>query len=297
MPPFDTADTHRSASAVWVLTDRRYLSQRMPSAVVEWLGAAGRAPRLVVADEGERRGHIAPVTDGGGQSTWAGLRPGDLVVARSRHPIALGLLDEAVARGAHALNAPETVQRVRDKVTCALALARRGLPVPRTLLAGRPEDFADLPDEAFPLVVKPVHGDNARGVRIVPSREDLAWVASTSEPLMAQAYVEAGGFDVKLYVAGSRVWATRRPSPLRAPDAEPCRVPVTAGLRRIADGCRAEFGLPLFGVDVLESADGLAIVDVNEFPNYTGVREAPAAIGELIVERSAGGVVARAVAA
>ena len=30
------------------------------------------------------------------------------------------------------------------------------------------------------------------------------------------------------------------------------------------------------------NADGLAIVDVNEFPNYTGVGEAPAAIGELL---------------
>jgi glutathione synthase/RimK-type ligase-like ATP-grasp enzyme len=63
---------------------------------------------------------------------------------------------------------------------------------------------------------------------------------------------------------------------------------VTPALRRIADGCRAEFRLPLFGVDVLESADGLAIVDVNEFPNYTGVAEAPAAIGRLLLDAADG---------
>jgi ribosomal protein S6--L-glutamate ligase len=216
-------------------------------------------------------------------SAWAGLRSGDLVVARSRHPFAMALLEEAEGMGARILDAGQAVHRVRDKAACALALARRGLPVPGTLLVRRPVDLAQLPDEAFPLVVKPVHGDNAQGVRIVAARDELAGMSWSDELFIAQAYVEAGGFDVKLYVAGERVWATRRPSPLRAPDATGERVPVTPELRRIADGCRDEFGLALFGVDVLQSGDGLAIVDVNEFPNYTGVPEAPEAIGALLL--------------
>jgi ribosomal protein S6--L-glutamate ligase len=259
----------------------------MPSALVEWLEAAGCPPRVVVADGDAGLGPAATVPRGRG-AAWAGLRAGDLVVARSRHPLALGLLDEAEARGGRALIAPETMHRVRDKARCTLALARRGLPVPRTLLTGRPDELGGLPDDAFPLVVKPVHGDNARGVHVVASRDELAWLRWSDELLLAQAYVEAGGFDVKLYVAGEHVWATRRRSPLQAPSASPRRVPVTPALRRIADGCRAEFRLPLFGVDVLESADGLAIVDVNEFPNYTGVAEAPAAIGRLLLDAADG---------
>jgi ribosomal protein S6--L-glutamate ligase len=254
--------------AIWLLSDRRYLGQRMPSALADWLRGAGRPPRVVVAD---------------GDAAWAGLRAGDLVVARSRHPRALGLLDEAEARGARTLISPETMDRVRDKARCTLALGRRGLPVPRMLLTGRPEELGGLPEDAFPLVVKPVHGDNARGVRVVASRDELARLRWGDEPLLAQAYVEAGGFDVKLYVAGEHVWATRRRSPLHPSAEPPRRVPVTPALRRIAEGCRAEFGLPLFGVDVLQSADGPAIVDVNEFPNYTGVAAAPAAIGRLLL--------------
>jgi hypothetical protein len=34
---------------------------------------------------------------------------------------------------------------------------------------------------------------------------------------------------------------------------------------------------------VLEAGGRLSIVDVNEFPNYTGVDEAPAAIGALVL--------------
>jgi hypothetical protein len=34
---------------------------------------------------------------------------------------------------------------------------------------------------------------------------------------------------------------------------------------------------------VLEAADGPVIVDVNEFPNYTGIDEAPEVIGRLLL--------------
>jgi ribosomal protein S6--L-glutamate ligase len=272
----------RKPACAWILTDHRYLGQRMPSALVDHLRAHGQEPGLVVADDGPVLSHVAPLVDPVVLSAWSGLQAGDVVVARSRHPLALALLDEAEARGARTLNSRQAVDRVRDKATCALALARRGLPVPRTLLVHRTDDLRMLPDSAFPIVVKPVYGDNARGVRVVVSRDELGDDGHGGELLLAQAYVDTQGFDVKLYVAGEDVWATRRPSPLLAPDAPPVRVPVTGGLRAIAEGCRAEFGLRLFGVDVLESADGLTIVDVNDFPNYTGVDEAPAAIAAML---------------
>lgn len=272
-------------ATVWLLTDRRYLGQRMPSAVIEWLRAEGTAPTLVVADGGASLSSFAPLDESESliASAWAGLEPGDLVVARSRDPFALALLQEAQARGARALDGSDAVERVRNKATCALGLARRGLPIPPTLLARGPDDLRDLPRTAFPLVVKPVLGDNAQGVRIVAERGELDGVEWDGQLVIAQAYVEAGGFDTKLYVVGDRVWATRRPGPLSDLDDPVTRVDVTPALQDIADGCREEFGLKLFGVDVLASEDRLAIVDVNEFPNYTGVDDAPEAIGALVL--------------
>jgi ribosomal protein S6--L-glutamate ligase len=270
-------------AAVWLLTDRRYLGQRMPLALIDRLRAGGHPPEVVVAGDGPRLSPVAPLAGAVQTSLWARLKPGDLVVTRSRDPFALALLEEAEARGARALDGVDAVERVRNKARCALGLARRGLPVPPTVLAGGPDDLAALPASAFPLVVKPVLGDNAQGVRIVIAPRDLAASGWSDEPHIAQGYVDAGGFDLKLYVAGDRVWATRRPGPLSDRDDPPVRVTVTPALRRIADGCRDEFGLTLFGVDVLESGGRLAIVDVNEFPNYTGVDDAPAAIGDLVL--------------
>jgi ribosomal protein S6--L-glutamate ligase len=275
-------------SAIWVLTDRRYARQRMPLAVVEWLTAEGYEPGLVVADDGGLISGLASASPAP-NSPWTGLAARDVVVARSRHPLALALLDQAEALGARPCDRLSAVLAVRDKVRCTAALIRRGIPVPPTFLARRPEDLARLPAHAFPLVLKPVLGDNARGLHVIEEREQLASVAWPEELVLAQRYVDAGGVDLKVYVAGANVWAVRRPSPLAPHTDAPVAVPVTPPLRKLVRACREEFGLLLFGLDVLESKEGPVVVDVNEFPNYTGVDEAPAAIGRLVLREAGRG--------
>lgn len=264
------ADPALVPGRLWLLTDRRYLAQRMPIALVTWLCERGLPPAVVLADDA-------------GAALWSWLEPGDLVVARSRHALTPALIEEARARGARVLDAPAAVARVRDKHACMRRLARHGMPVPATAVAHCAADLGYLADSAFPLVVKPVLGDNARGVRILRGRGELGEIDWATGPHLVQEYVEAGGIDTKLYVAGEHVWATRRASPLLDAGDAALRVPVTPALEAIAEGCRRAFGLTLFGVDVLDRGDGLAIVDVNEFPNYTGIEEAPQAIGSLLL--------------
>jgi ribosomal protein S6--L-glutamate ligase len=270
---------------MWLLTDRRYLRQRMPSAVVEWLGARGIVPRLVVADDG---GLVCGLDASSSEldSPWRELAPGDVVVTRSRHPFALALLEQAEALGAWTWDRSSAVLVVRDKIRCTAALVRCGIPVPPTFLARRPVDLARLPREAFPLVLKPVLGDNGRGLHVVEAPEQLASITWSEQLVLAQRYVEAGGVDLKVYVAGEEVWAVRRPSPLSAEPDTPVAAPVTPALRDLVRACQDEFGLLLFGLDVLESSDGPVVVDVNEFPNYTGVEEAPEVIGRLLLREA-----------
>jgi ribosomal protein S6--L-glutamate ligase len=272
---------------IWLLTDTRYLRQRMPAMLARWLAGEGTPPALVVADRGdyvnESSEDLSP-----GLPPWSGLCAGDLVVARSRHPRALALLERAEAFGARPLDRRSAIEEVRDKARCSAALARRGLPAPETFLAERPADLEALDPDAFPLLLKPVLGDNGNGLRLVRRPDELADVEWPEEVVLAQRYVEARGIDLKVYVAGEAIWAVRRPSPLTDVDDVPQPAEVTPAVRELAEACREEFGLVLFGLDVLELADGsLAIVDVNEFPNYTGVEEAPATIGRLLLEEAA----------
>jgi ribosomal protein S6--L-glutamate ligase len=277
-----------AAATIWFLTDRRYLGQRMPRAVIEWLAARGTEPKLVVADDGGLITGLARPSATPG-SPWSGLAPGDVVVTRSRQPFALSLLEQAEALGARACDPSTAIHAVRDKVRCTAALVRRGIPVPATFLAHRPADLEGLPAEAFPLVLKPVLGDNGRGVHVVEEQEQLASIAWAEELVLAQQYVDVGGIDLKVYVAGDEIWAVRRRSPLSRRPHPPVAAPVTPTLRTLVRACREEFGLLLFGLDVLESSEGPVVVDVNEFPNYTGIAEAPAAIGRLVLQRAGTG--------
>jgi ribosomal protein S6--L-glutamate ligase len=268
---------------IWLLTDRRYLEQRMPLALRDWLESAGHAVRLVVADEHRTGVEIAsglPPENG----PWEDLEPGDLVVVRSRHRFALALLQVAEALGAHVVDPWREVLAVRNKVRCAAALARHGVRIPPTFLVHAPEHLERVPSSAYPLILKPVLGDNARGLRVVKAPSELASVEWAEELVLAQSYLDAGGIDLKVYVADDTVWAVRRPSPLTDADDVAAPTRPTPEIRRLAHVCRQVFGLRLFGLDVLELPGGPVVVDVNEFPNYTGVEDAPEAIGRALLE-------------
>jgi ribosomal protein S6--L-glutamate ligase len=250
----------------------------MPLALVDRLTADGVAVRVVTADDMV----LEPAADAA--DAWPDVNPGDVLVARTRNPFALALLRAAERPGVHVATPWESVAAVRNKAWAVQALARRGVPMPRTIVAGTTTALKSLERDRFPLVLKPHLGDNGLGIALVRDRAELDDLRWEDTVVLAQEYIETGGVDLKLYGAGERVWAVRRPSPLCAATGATTaeRVPTTPDLERLAHACGSTFGLSLYGVDVLETARGPLVVDVNEFPNYTGVDEAPDVISELV---------------
>ena len=220
-----------------------------------------------------------------GTDPWAELSPGDVVIARTRNCFGLALLRSAERPDVAVLPRWDSVAHVRNKARAVETLAARGIPIPRTVLVDSPAALKHLPPDEFPLLLKPHLGDNASGIVLVRhplELDDLTWPDGL---VVAQEFVDSGSVDLKLYGAGEHLWAVRRPSPLgrsgRAVQ-PPELVDLTPALERLARACRDAFQLELYGVDVLESPRGPLIVDVNEFPNYTGVEDAPRAIAELV---------------
>lgn len=275
--------------AIWILTDSLYLAQRMPSAVIDWIDGHGCPAHLVVADQDSVLTSLTPLVGDSPMSAWDGLAPGDLVLPRSRHPFALALLKEAEVRGAVTVNSWAAVIKVRDKVRGTLALARRGIPVPPTFLAHRPSELAGLDPGLFPLLLKPFQGDNARGIMTVTEPDELAAVEWPDVMVLAQPFLDVGGTDLKLYVVDDTVWATLRTSPLLPEAGPPVAAEVTPELRDLALACGTAFGLRLFGIDVLRTQQGPIVVDVNDFPNYTGAEDAAGTIGALLLSEALAG--------
>jgi ribosomal protein S6--L-glutamate ligase len=95
-------------------------------------------------------------------------------------------------------------------------------------------------------------------------------------------YVENTGYDIKLYVTGQEVHAIVKSSPLHGIVQEQ-EVPVSREMLKIARRVGQAFGLDLYGVDVLETPQGLMIVDINDFPSFYGVPRKVASVAEYIL--------------
>jgi ribosomal protein S6--L-glutamate ligase len=194
----------------------------------------------------------------------------DLYVLKSHTELALSVAASLHAQGARVLNPVPATAAAHEKVLAVQRLRVAGVPVPRTFVTGDVRRLRDLLEERRPLVVKPVHGYRGVGVHVLRSPRDLVALPPLDGPVMVQDLVAGTGEDLKVYVVGERVWAVRKsfaPGSFSLPGRP---VPVTPEVEMIALRAGTASGLGLFGIDVIESPDGPAVVDLNAFPGYKG---------------------------
>lgn len=251
--------------SIGVVVERRYRDQLQPAGLVNALEARGHNIEMI---DSERTSAVI------GDEGW--LRGLDLVVARGRSWSLLCLLALAEIRGVRTVNTKASIGWVHNKAEMSVRLATAGLPIPRTYIGTLGQLQRQIPTADYPVIVKPIFGDNCRGLRLAETPAHL--VDAWTEPVMlAQPFlatVSARGYDLKLYGIGDAVWAVRKPSCLGhtvddAGDAEP--LVATSELTALGRRCGRLFGLELFGVDCVETAQGPVVIEVNDFPNFTAV--------------------------
>jgi glutathione synthase/RimK-type ligase-like ATP-grasp enzyme len=252
-------------AVVGVLVDRRYLTQAQPAGLTGALRSLGADVRTLVVEDTD--------VDLCGALWCEGL---DVIAARGRSERLLAMLHAAEVHGVPVVNSPAAIRTVLDKAGMAATLAAAGMATPRSWL-GLPAQLAGRDDLRFPLVLKPVAGDNARGLRVVRTRAELTAVDWPEPVALAQELHRGDAHDIKLYVAGAAVWAVRRASPVaddgsvRAVSNPGRRVAATPRLRILARRCARLFGLSLCGIDCVEGPSGPLVIEVNDFPNYRGI--------------------------
>jgi len=121
-----------------------------------------------------------------GNDSW--LQGFDVVVARGRSWSVLSLLSWAEARGVPTLNTRAAIARVHNKADMAVALKMAGIPTPVTRF-GSPRELARrLPRPNFPLILKPVFGDNGNGLRVVQDAAELESMPWPDSVVLAQKF-------------------------------------------------------------------------------------------------------------
>lgn len=265
------------------LVEEHYRYDGMPMEVVHQLTARGH--QVDVLRPGGSLLRMNEVVRGGTHDAW-------VLKTVSGGP-GLTLLEAAASAGMTTVNDARSIRGVRDKALAAAIGRSRGLPIPQTYAAARPELLAEIPESEYPLVVKPAEGSSGRAVNLVSSPDRLAAMGpdlAGEGMLIAQPYVANSGTDLKVYCVGGELFATERRSPLH-PDCSvrERRVPLPTEVAAIAAQVGSVYGLDLYGVDVLLGPDGPVVVDVNDFPSFRQVPDAAARVAQAVLDLARAG--------
>ena len=195
------------------------------------------------------------------------------------------------AAGMRLYNPADGVAVCDDKAATHLALARHGLPMPRTLVApmtylhmdaGPSEAFYRAAEEqlGYPLVLKECFGSLGGQVYLVRDSGQLRRLADTlaARPFILQEYIPPGGEDFRLYMVGDRVVAAMRrvnPADFRANIGSgghgQAYVPTQEETALAQEACRI-LGVPIAGVDILHTPEGKPLLcEVNSSAQLAGI--------------------------
>ncbi len=198
----------------------------------------------------------------------------------------MSILEAAEAVGIPTINNSRSISLVRDKAV-AVAFARaHGLPIPETYFVSHPRLLHQIPAEDYPIVVKPSNGSSCRGIYRLngPDELEALEIAEAGESFfLAQRYAENAGFDIKVYVTGNEVYAPIAKQSVLHGEVRERFVPLTPQVRKLALQVGKLFGLDIYGLDVVETPRGPAILDINDFPSFGGVPRAVRRISEYVL--------------
>lgn len=197
------------------------------------------------------------------------------------------------------LNESVAISRSRDKLRALQLLSRRGIGLPVTGFAHRPDDVDDLIKMVggAPLVIKLLEGTQGIGVVLAETAgaaESVieAFMGMKANILVQEFIKEAGGADIRCFVVGEKVVAAMKRQGKEGEFRSNLHRGGSANLIRITPAERATavraaktMGLNVCGVDLLRSNHGPVVMEVNSSPGLEGIESATGKdIASLIVD-------------
>lgn len=190
--------------------------------------------------------------------------------------------------GVFSLNESVAISRARDKLRSLQLLARKGIGMPVTGFAHSPDDTNDLLAIVgdVPLIIKLTEGSQGQGVVLAETRHAAESVIDAFRGLDAHFLVqefikESRGTDVRCFVIGGKVVASMkrqaRKGEFRANlhrGGKAAAISITPAERDMAVKAAKIMGLNVAGVDLIRSAKGTLVLEVNSSPGLEGIEAA-----------------------
>jgi len=190
--------------------------------------------------------------------------------------------------GTFSINESVAISRSRDKLRSLQLLSRKGIGLPRTGFASKPDKVDDLIKNVggAPVVIKLLEGTQGIGVVLAETKKAAesiieAFMGLKANILVQEFIKEAGGADIRCFVVGDKVVAAMkrqgadgefRSNLHRGGSAE--LIKLTPAERKTAVNAAKAMGLNMCGVDILQSNNGPVVMEVNSSPGLEGIEKA-----------------------
>ncbi len=188
----------------------------------------------------------------------------------------------------YSINESVAISRSRDKLRAHQLLARKGIGMPITGYANRADATEDLIEfvGGAPLVVKVLSSTQGKGVLLAETDKAAESLINAFRDLqtdfLVQEFIkEAGGSDIRCFVIGDKVIAAMQRTAKAGEFRSNLHMGGTAKViklkpeeRALAVRAAKVMGLDLAGVDIVRSAHGPLVLEVNSSPGLEGIETA-----------------------
>lgn len=218
----------------------------------------------------------------------------DVYVLKSKTPLTMSLAGALTAEGVRVINPFRATLLARDKIASTAVLSSCGIPVPPSWTTGTPAFLTQLVNETS-VWIKPPDGSRGRGICRINKTSDINSLTPPPIPptpidayglplsLFVQQEVPSSGRDLKVYVIGDKTWAITRPWPaVTMEDKVGQPAQLSNEIQATALACGKALGLEIYGVDFIVMEDSFFVIDVNAFPGFKGIHQAPSHLAEYI---------------
>ena len=188
----------------------------------------------------------------------------------------------------YSINESIAITRSRDKLRAHQLLARKRIGQPVTSYAHSVKATDNLIESVggAPLIVKLTESTHGNGVLLAETKKAAEALINAfrgiGDDFLVQEFIkEAGGSDIRCFVVGTKVIAAMQRKAVkgeyrsnlhRGGTAEVIKL--TPEERRLAVKAAQVMGLDLAGVDILRSAHGPLVIEVNSSPGLEGIETA-----------------------
>ncbi|MCL1929815.1 RimK family alpha-L-glutamate ligase [Candidatus Saccharibacteria bacterium] len=176
------------------------------------------------------------------------------------------------------------IQRSRDKLRATQILAR-SVDIPKTVFSRNSIDIDGILDEVggIPVIIKLASGTHGNGVVLAETKKAAKSVLQAfylrneegTNVLVQEFIKESAGTDIRVFVVGGRVVASMQRQSLDDDfrsnlhqNGSGTRIKLTQEERRIAVKAARAMGLSVAGVDIMRSARGPLVLEVNASPGF-----------------------------